>query len=226
MNWWDHGYWIVQIARRVPVANPTQERAPNAARFYAATSERDALETLASERSRYVLSDWELPFRYTAEGAIMGRFQNVLDWAGARHAGYYEVAYKRVSNAWVPVWLFYEPYYRSMAFRLSVLGGAAAVPLANSATVVVLGERVDDTGLRFKEILSEATFTTYGAAVEAAARPYATGRALVVGLDPWRTPFPLEALARLREVHAARTPVQKVTESPWVRIFELIPEGR
>jgi hypothetical protein len=156
----------------------------------------------------------------------MGRFQNVLDWAGARHAGYYEVAYKRVSNAWVPVWLFYEPYYRSMAFRLSVLGGAAAVPLANSATVVVLGERVDDTGLRFKEILSEATFTTYGAAVEAAARPYATGRALVVGLDPWRTPFPLEALARLREVHAARTPVQKVTESPWVRIFELIPEGR
>jgi dolichyl-diphosphooligosaccharide--protein glycosyltransferase len=226
MNWWDHGYWIVQIAHRVPVANPTQERAPNAARFYAATSERDALDTLAAERSRYVISDWELPFRYTAEGAIMGRFQNVLDWAGARHAGYYEVMYKRVSGAWAPIWVFYEPYYRSMAYRLSVLGGAAGVPAANSATVVVVGERIDNTGLRFKEILSEAMYATYEAAVEAATRPQANGRALVVGLDPWRTPFPIEELTRLREVHAARTPEQNATESPWVRIFEVTAEGR
>jgi dolichyl-diphosphooligosaccharide--protein glycosyltransferase len=223
MNWWDHGYWVLQIAHRVPVANPTQERAPNAARFYAATSERDALDALAAERARYVISDWELPFRYTPDGAIMGRFQNVIDWAGARHAGYYEVMYKRVSDAWLPVWVFFEPYYRSMAYRLSVLGGAAGAPAANSATVVVVGERVDHTGLRFREIVSETMYETYDAALEAASRPYANGRALVVGYDPWRTPFPVEALTRLREVHVSRTPEQKPTESPWVRIFEITP---
>jgi dolichyl-diphosphooligosaccharide--protein glycosyltransferase len=223
MNWWDHGYWIVQVARRVPVANPTQERAPNAARFYASTTERDALDVLASERSRYVISDWELPFRYTPEGAIMGRFQNVLDWAGARHAGYYEVMYRRVADAWVPVWVFYEPYYRSMAYRLSALGGAPAVPPANSATLIVFGERIDTNGLRFKEIVSEATYLSLDAALDAAKRAPANGRAVVVGLDPWRSPFPIEGLTRLREVYTARTPEQRPTESPWVRIFELMP---
>jgi dolichyl-phosphooligosaccharide-protein glycotransferase len=221
MNWWDHGYWILQIARRVPVANPTQERAPNAARFYASTNERDALEVLASERSRYVISDWELPFRYTPEGTIMGRFQNVLDWAGARHAGYYEVMYRRVSDTWLPVWVFHEPYYRSMAYRLSVLGGTSSTPTATSATVIAFGERIDNTGMRFKEVVSEAAHPSYESALEAARRPQANGRAIVVGLDPWRSPFPLEPLTRLRELHAARTPEQKPTESPWVRIFEV-----
>jgi dolichyl-phosphooligosaccharide-protein glycotransferase len=43
MSWWDQGYWITQRARRVPVANPTQERAVNAARFYTATDEAVAV---------------------------------------------------------------------------------------------------------------------------------------------------------------------------------------
>jgi AglB-like glycosylation protein len=220
MTWWDQGYWIAQVARRVPVANPTQERAQNAARFYAATGEQEAIEALLRERSRYVLIDWELPFRMTQESAVMGRFQSVLDWAGARHAQYYEVFYRWDGKGWLPVWVFYEPYYRSMTNRLMVLGGRGSVP-RNSTTLVVVADRVDNGGLHFGEIVSETTYPTYETAVEALKTPPPGGRAVLAGLDPWRPAFPLEALTSLREVHATRTPEQKPAEAPWVRVFEL-----
>lgn len=220
MNWWDHGYWITQVAHRVPVANPTQERAPVAARFYASTDEANAVKLLRTERSRYVLADFELPFRFTQEGAIMGRFQSVVDWAGGEHARYYDVFYKREGNAWTPVWVFHPAYYRSMAYRLVVLGGAQAVP-AGATSVISIVDRTDDTGMKFQEVLNETTYDTYEEAEEAARGAPPTGRAVIAGLDPWRAAFPVERLLTLHEVYAARTSGQKPTESPWVRVFEL-----
>jgi hypothetical protein len=220
MTWWDHGYWIAQVARRVPVANPTQERALSAARFYAATAERDGLAALLRERSRYVVIDWELPFRLTDDGSMMGQFQSVLDWAGEQHEKYYQVLYQWDSNEWRPVWTFNEAYYRSMAYRLMVLGGHAAVP-AHGTSVVVVNDRLDGGGAPFGEIVSTRTYATYEEAVAAAKLPVANGRAMVVGLDPWRPAFPVEALRALDEVHATRTPEQKPSEAPWVRVFEL-----
>jgi asparagine N-glycosylation enzyme membrane subunit Stt3 len=218
MSWWDQGYWITQQARRVPVANPTQERAPNAARFYSATDEAAALNLLRAERGRYVTSDYELPFRRLDNGAIMGRFETILDWADGSHARYYEVAYRLTDGGWNPVWIFYEPYYRSMAFRLSVLGAKAATP-SHSTTVITIADRVDTNGRRFREILTQDTFATYDAArraVEASG-----GHATIVGLDPWQSAVPIEPLQSFVEVYAARTSEQKPTEAPWVRVFEV-----
>jgi dolichyl-diphosphooligosaccharide--protein glycosyltransferase len=220
MTWWDFGYWISQVARRVPVANPTQERAPNAAHFYAAIDERQAVDLLLRERSRYVVIDWELPFRMMADGSVMGRFQSVLDWAGSTHADYYNVFYRRVANEWRAVWVFHPSYYRSMTYRLMVLGGRAGVP-NNSTAVVVVVDRVDQAGMRFGEVLSQRVFPTYEAAVEAAQTKPPEGRVLVVGFDAWRTSIPVEPLTSLEEVHATRTPGQKPSEAPWVRVFEL-----
>jgi asparagine N-glycosylation enzyme membrane subunit Stt3 len=220
MTWWDHGYWITQVAHRVPVANPTQERAINAARFYASADERQALDTLLLERSRYVVIDWELPFRLTSNGAIMGRFQSVLDWAGVDHSKYYQVLYRSEENTWQAVWVFHEPYYRSMTYRLMVLAGRAGVP-SGSTSVVVVSDRVDTSGMRFSEIVSQTTYETYAAAVEAAKAAPATGRPLIAGLDPWRPAFPVEPLTGLHELHATRTSEQKAEEAPWVRVFEV-----
>ena len=77
MNWWDQGYYLIQRARRVPVSNPTQERAPNAARFYTETDESRAVALLMRERSRYVLADWELPFRLAPDGSIAEHGQSI-----------------------------------------------------------------------------------------------------------------------------------------------------
>ncbi len=220
MNWWDHGYWVIQIARRVPISNPTQERAPNAARFYAATNEADARALLDAEQVRYVLADWELPFRLTPQGTVMGRFQNVVDWAGAEHAKYYEVYYRRENDGLTPVWVFHEPYYRSMAYRLVVMGGAPAVP-ANATSVLVVADRTDQSGLRFREILSATTHPTIEAARAAERTLSVAGHTVIVGLDPWRPAFPVEGLIGLRQVHESRTADQKPGEAPWVRVFEV-----
>jgi dolichyl-diphosphooligosaccharide--protein glycosyltransferase len=218
MSWWDQGYWITQQARRVPVANPTQERAPIAARFYSATDESVALAIARSERSRYVVSDYELPFRRLADGTIMGRFQTIVDWTGQAHDPFYEIVYRRLDGQWMPVWIFHEPYYRSMAFRLSVLGAAASAD-ADEATVVRLATRVDANGFRFREVIAEESHVTY----EAARRRIESSLtdAVVVGLDPWQSPFPIEALTSFAEVHAARTAEQQPGEAPWVRVFEV-----
>jgi asparagine N-glycosylation enzyme membrane subunit Stt3 len=218
MNWWDQGYWIVQRARRVPVANPTQGRAGNSAAFYLETEEARAMEILRAELVRYVLSDWELPFRRLADGTIMGRFQNIVDWAGGVHARYYEIIYRRENDAWTPVWVFYEPYYRSMAYRLSALGGSQATP-ANATTVITVASRIDSDGLRFRELLSERTYASYDAARQAAGS--SATEALVVGLDPWVSAFPLAPLDGVRQVFEARTAEQQPTEAPWVRVFEV-----
>jgi oligosaccharyl transferase (archaeosortase A-associated) len=218
MSWWDQGYWLTQHARRVPVANPTQERAPAAARFYAATTEADALDRLRAERTRFVISDWELPFRLLADGTVMGRFQNILDWAGAEHAEYYEIVYRRDGAGWNAQWVFHEPYYRSMAYRLSVLGGEAARP-ANATSLIVVADRVDANGLRFREVLTQNTYATFEAAQQAAAA--AGGGGQIVGLDPWQPAFPLEQITAMVQVHGARTAEQKPTEAPWVRVFEV-----
>jgi dolichyl-diphosphooligosaccharide--protein glycosyltransferase len=225
MNWWDQGYWITQRARRVPVANPTQERAPNAARFYVETDEQRALAMLDAERTRYVFSDWELPFRRTPQGTIMGRFQNIADWAGVSHADYYEIYYRRAAGDWSAVWVFHEAYYRSMAYRLSVLGGSGAQP-ANATTVIAVATRKDTNGRIFREIIGEQTYPTYDAARSAAAATRmspadASVSIVIVGLDPWVPAFPIEATRSFVEVYGARTAEQSPAEAPWVRVFEV-----
>jgi hypothetical protein len=45
--------------------------------------------------------------------------------------------------------------------------------------------------------------------------------ATIVGLDPWRSVFPIEPLRSFVEVHAVRTPEQKPDETPWVRVFQV-----
>jgi dolichyl-phosphooligosaccharide-protein glycotransferase len=219
MNWWDQGYWIIQRARRVPVSNPTQERAPNAARFYVETDESGAVSMLREERARFVLLDWELPFRYESDGRIMGRFQSLVDWAGETHARYYDVYHQRVGDTWKPLWVFHPAYYQSMAFRLAVLGGEATIP-AGATTVLSVADRTDSQGRAFREVLGVHTYPTYEAALEAAAGTSPAMTALV-GLDPRQSAFPLDRVRSLVQVHEVRTPGQLPSDIPVVRVFQL-----
>ena len=220
MNWWDQGYWIIQSARRVPVSNPTQGGAPIAAQFLTATDEGAALAMLAPQRARYVMVDFELPFREGYSGALAGRFQNLADWAGVPTARYYQLCFSRASDAeaWRPTWIFREAYYQTMAYRLMVLGGAAAVPDRNTY-VVELRDRTDLTGRQFCEVASRAQFATVEDARAAAQQ---RGRGFqVVGLTPWFPAFPVQAITGLRQVADFREPGQEAKESPMVRIFEV-----
>ena len=221
MNWWDQGYWIAQTARRVPVSNPTQTGADTAAALLTATEEGDALAKLSATRSKYVIVDFELPFRDQADGSLAGRFQNLADWAGIPTDRFYQLCFSRRTEAepWQPTWIYREAYYKTMAYRLMVLGGQAAEPVNNSF-VVETRDRVDATGRHFCEVANRWQYARPEDAKTTAAQ---RGRNFeAVGLTPWQPAFSLPAINRLAVRAEFRDPGQKANESPMVRIFEVV----
>ncbi|MBY0493101.1 MAG: hypothetical protein K2Y23_02685 [Cyanobacteria bacterium] len=219
MNWWDQGYWIMQTARRVPISNPTQSGADKAARFLVSTSESDALEKLAADNARYVLVDWELPFREGPNGSLAGRFQNLADWARIPTARFYSLCFTRRTDVdpWQPVWIYREAYYQTMVYRLTVLGGQAAHPV-NNTYVAHVTQRTDTTGRTFCEVVNRWQYANPEEARASAAQRGAGFEA--VGLSPWQPAFTVPAIAGLKVAAEFRDPNQKANESPMIRIFE------
>ncbi|MEO7156096.1 MAG: STT3 domain-containing protein [Vicinamibacterales bacterium] len=224
LSWWDQGYWITQTARRVPISNPTQSGADKAARFLTATDEATALGGLAADRVKYVVVDWELPFRDGIDGSLAGRFQNLADWAGTPTDHFYSLCYSRrtIGEPWKVTWIYREPYYQTMAYRLVVLGGGAAQP-ANNSYVVHIQDHTDVNGRDFCEITDRWQFATPDAAKAAASQRGAGYEA--VGLTPWQPAFSTPAMIRLKVASEFRDSSQSVSESPMVRIFEVTPPG-
>ena len=225
MNWWDQGYWIIQNAHRVPTSNPTQNGAPLAAAFLTATDETRAMAMLTPPRARYVIVDWELPFRSAEDGSLAGRFQNLADWAGIPTSQFYSLcfAYKNEGNSWEPVWIYREAYYQTMVYRLMVLGGGAASAV-NNTWVVNTRDRTDNTGRHFCEVVNR---WRYGGSEEAKRTASQRGDGFeAVGLTPWQPAFSVPAVTGLRVASEFRDPVQKPDESPMVRIFEVTQPAR
>ncbi|MEO7158305.1 MAG: STT3 domain-containing protein [Vicinamibacterales bacterium] len=220
MNWWDQGYWLVQTARRVPVTNPTQGGATVAAQFLIATDEAAALAKLAADRARYVIVDWELPFRMGSDGSLLGRFQNLADWAGIPTSRFYSVCFSRPRNAdpWQTIRVYREAYYQTMVYRLMVLGGASFAPINNSY-VVNIQQRQDVGGRSFCEVVNRWHYASPEEARASAAQRGAGFEA--VGLTPWQPAFSVPAITGLELVSEFRDPSQKPNESPMIRIFEV-----
>ena len=220
MNWWDQGYWILQTGRRVPISNPTQSGADKAAKFLTATDESAALAQLAADRAKYVVVDWELPFRDAADGSLAGRFQNLADWAGVPTSRFYSLCFSRKSDAdpWEPTWIYREAYYQTMTYRLMVLGGQASQPVNNSY-VAHITDRTDTTGRHFCEVVNRWQYAQSEEARLSAAQRGAGFEA--VGFSPWQSAFSVPAITGLKVVADFRDPNQKANETPMVRIFEV-----
>src|SRR5207245_1978644 len=67
----DYGWWMSRIARRAPSTNPTQTKVKEAAQFYLATTEAEALKILRQRNARYVISDRSMPMTVAGAGQIM-----------------------------------------------------------------------------------------------------------------------------------------------------------
>jgi len=65
LSWWDYGHWIIEVAHRVPVSNPFQQGAVEAAKFFVNGKEIDGV--------KYVIIDQEM---------VEGKFNAMLFWAG------------------------------------------------------------------------------------------------------------------------------------------------
>ena len=212
MAWWDYGYEIIRVGRRVPVANPTQAGADVAGRFFTATDEGEALKILDDARARYVVAHAEVPI--LPRGAVMqGKFETLVAWAGKDINRYWETFLTKDGQGQLgPLVLFHPEYYRTMAVRLYVYGGGPAVP-QDTTFVVTYAERQMPDGSRGKEVLESRRFKTYEGAVAYLDRHGHTGRA-IVGLEPRQSPVPIEPITRLKLIH------ESPGAPPAVRIFE------
>jgi asparagine N-glycosylation enzyme membrane subunit Stt3 len=212
MTWWDFGYQIIRLGRRVPVANPTQAGAGIAARFLTATDEEEAARILDKTRSRYVIADRAVPV-LPRDNLFNGMFSSLVAWAGEDAGKFWETFQARDRQGRPrPVVLFLPDYYRTLIVRLYVFSGRRTEP-RDSTYVLTYVDRPQADGTTVKEVLESHRFETYENAVGYLERVGHTNRVLG-GLDPELTPVPLEPLTHLRVIH--ESPVAP----PAVRIFE------
>jgi len=213
MSWWDYGYYIMQIAHRIPNANPGQAGAREAGQFFTAQSESAANKIADKYDSRYVMIDYAM--------ATPGKFYAMAEWAGGDVSEFYELygVPPQVSGGtpqWL-VWLFYPPYYKSTVVRLYNFDGEAAVPAENCWVVLPWsGESVwIDADIKYKNVIGDPKYFSSYEEAEAYVSSQQSGNYGIGGFDPFVTIVPLEELNSYELVY------QSETEEP-VKIFKYL----
>ncbi|WP_457549276.1 STT3 domain-containing protein [Archaeoglobus sp.] len=79
LSWWDYGNWIVYIAKRPVVCNNFQIGAVDAAKFFTAQSEDEALKIVKKRCVKYVITDNKMRL---GNGTVKGKFQAIMRIAG------------------------------------------------------------------------------------------------------------------------------------------------
>lgn len=230
MSWWDYGHYITYIAHRIPVSNPFQSGADEAAQFFTAQDASSANEMLNELGSKYVIIDYPMAMYAMQEnGSIFGKFYAMIDWASKNRKDFAETYYQMVTDQNTktsklePVMLYYPAYYQSMCTRLYIFGGEAATP-QNSTLVISYVEKTDRKGTQYKEISSAQQFATYDEAKSFLDSQTGTNYVLV-GNNPFATPVPLEKLSNYQLIYESPStvePVPGITTS-YVKIFEYSP---
>jgi dolichyl-diphosphooligosaccharide--protein glycosyltransferase len=206
MAWWDYGYWIMNVARRIPVANPTQTNADAAADFFLAQSEPEAAAILENWRTRYVVVDERLPLWPTAqEGMLVGDYRLFFDYSRKHQPKeYYSAAYQLNNQGQLRPKVFYLPaYYRSVVVRLFTFGGRA-VDGRGGATLITLRQKTLPHWGPYQEIVESRHFESaeFAQVIEAQCKK---DGCVLVGEDPTVSCVPLDALESFRPVFSSTT---------------------
>jgi len=151
MAWWDYGHWITRIGHRIPISNPFQQGAPQAAQFFTAQDETSANKLMDDLGARYVVIDFD---------TAISKLWAIVTWAERETAEFYETYYLLKKGKLVPRILFYPEYYHSLSTRLYNFDGKGVTP--DSSTVISYQEKVSPEGKAFRQITSEKSFASYG----------------------------------------------------------------
>jgi hypothetical protein len=214
LSWWDYGYWIERIGRRIPTTNPTQYAADEVAKFLLAERLEDTAPMLARGRVRYVVVDSSM-----AVADYASKLPAIAVWAGRPASDFFQTCLVRQPNgSFAELTVFYPAYYTSMVVRLWTFGGHAFAPAA-STWLIKVEDRSSPAGV-YCEITAMGRFATYDDAMRA--RDQFPG-ARIAGLSMALSPVPLE---ELRDFHLlydskeyAMIPGSEAA-APALRIFE------
>jgi oligosaccharyl transferase (archaeosortase A-associated) len=197
LAWWDYGYFIVRVGRRVPVTNPRQTRVTHVAKYLLAQDAAKA-ESLADDvGARYVVVDAMLQSRIQVGSfKTNGFFGAVTIAAGRKPTDFceeFDTSGEDTSDQG-PRLYCYPAYYRAMAVRLYAFGGRAVLP--SSVTAI---SWADGASGHAKRLARQRTFATFEEASRfVASEPSQRWR--IASSDPLTSCVPLEALPEYRQV--------------------------
>jgi oligosaccharyl transferase (archaeosortase A-associated) len=210
MSWWDYGWYIMQIAHRIPNSNPGQAGAVEAGKFLTAQNESSAQEIVDQYnlRVRYVAIDYDMP---------IGKFHAMPEWANKNVSDFYDVYYVQTESGLQGGVLYHPAYYQSMVVRLYNFDGKAVVP--TESLVISYVEKEFETGVKYKEINSKS-FSNYEDA-QAYVASQTSGNYRIVGTNAFSSPVPLEGLNSYERVY----PAVATTNTTTVKIFKYLGSG-
>lgn len=215
LSWWDTGYWIERIGRRIPMTNPGRQEVAELvyASFFLSEDETQAAKILQEGGAGYVIIDFDT--------ALPLKFHSIAAATGGGKEKYYDVFYRKQEqggglSAFI---LFYPEYYRTMIARLYNFNGGAAVE--KDVTVLSYKDAVDQSGQKYKQVADYRTFKTY---VEAQAymSQQKGGNYRIGGVDPFISPVTLAPLDGFTLEHgsADTSPTPSGAPVPTVKIFK------
>jgi len=213
MSWWDYGYFIMQIAHRIPNANPGQAGAVRAGQFFSSQNESAAQEIVDQYnlRAKYVMIDYAMS---------ISKFYAMVEWAeketGKSVDEFYGVYYQQTQEGNLSSGVLYYPaYYQTTVARLYNFDGKAVVP--TESLVITYTEEVSPGGVSYKLITNGWSFPTYEEA-EAYVGNQTAGNYRIVGTSPFVSPVPLEELSSYELVYSSGA----TTSATTVKIFEYL----
>ncbi len=211
MAWWDYGHWITRIAHRIPISNPHQYGAGEAAQFFTAQDETAANKIVDILGVRYVVVD---------EATATTKFHGgIITFAGRRTEEFFELYFQQQDGKLKGDYFFYPAYYRSLAVRLYNFDGNQIN--SQTPTVISYEEKVFPEGDPYKKITDMKSFSTYDEA-EAYISSRKSGNHRIVGSSPFVSPVPLEKLESYTLIYSSEASVQHpgVEKMPAIKIFE------
>jgi dolichyl-diphosphooligosaccharide--protein glycosyltransferase len=213
MSWWDYGYFIMQIAHRIPNANPGQIGAVQAGQFFTALNESSANELADKEGTKYVVIDYMM---------ATSKFYAMAAWAGGSVDEFYEYYYLPPSSSgssgqWAM--LYYPAYYNSTVARLYNFDGKA---VTLTQPIVISYEETEYQGQKYKQVTSGQYFPSYEDA-QAYVANQTSGNYRIVGDNPFNSIVPLEELSSYKLVYQSNATVTMFGQTvPSVKIFEYL----
>jgi dolichyl-diphosphooligosaccharide--protein glycosyltransferase len=214
MAWWDYGYWVTRIAHRLPNANPSQDPVAitNVASFFLSQDEDSAEEIIQKLDTSYIIIDYL---------TTTSKFWAIATWLGKEQTDFFDIYYLPEEGRLEPY--FYPEYYRSLSVRLYNFDGKAVTP--KNPVVISYQERVNERGIRYKEVISKKEFDSYEEA-EAYLLTQDQANHKIVGTHPFISPVPLEALKNYKLVYSSEDGITEpaIGTIPEVKVFKYVGE--
>ncbi|MDD5312473.1 MAG: oligosaccharyl transferase, archaeosortase A system-associated [Dehalococcoidia bacterium] len=209
LSWWDYGYLITRIGRRIPHSNPGIGTYGEA-NYFIAQDQESSGKLMHDWGIKYVVISYDMT-------SFKEKFYAMALYGGHEREDYYDFYLKKTDGGYDAVLFFYPDYYRTMAVRLFNFNGEEVVPAATMVVDYSIG--TDKSGKRYKVINEIKKFDYYSEAMDFIEQHQGNYR--IIGTDPGNSPVPLEKLSHYELVYGSSQQAEVGTvTTAGIKIFE------